>query len=209
MKNYVLISTILISFVNSISNSLFCQAYTNIFFGDSILYHGDFCNKVINGKNEGLHYSFTFDYVHSIIHTDYIDFSSSTKIIYARYRELYDSVNHKIISDPKQFTSENGDTIIANYWTHDVKYSSKGKYKSGLKNGTWKYYYPEGQLWAQMILENDIPVDTVTIYNIDGSIKAIIHSIGNGLFYDCRLDKNGEFKDCDTTETNDDRTIFH
>lgn len=69
-------------------DNVIAQNDTNIVFGDSVLFKSEICNKIVNGKKEGLHYTFGFEDTYKVIHTDYSNGSYKTKHIYHNIRPV-------------------------------------------------------------------------------------------------------------------------
>ena len=105
------------------------------------------------------------------------------------------TVNDSIIKKFIEF-SINGSIELIGFYNGEIKtgkwtwYYNNGKiksicnYRNGKLNGSYKYFYKNGQLWTERIFKNDLLLDVISSYNVNGKPNNPgTLSNGNGLVY--------------------------
>jgi hypothetical protein len=192
------------------------QTESIVLLGDSILYNGMICNKIVNGNREGLFIDYKpittmgGDLLYSIVQDLLADGSSRTEYFYFDLAPIYDTVEGKIVQNSTCNSSNHHGRYVCNYLEkfqyHIISY---GYYKKGLKDGLWSYYTYDEKLGGQVFYKNGIISDTVFLYNEDKSIKAKIIPLYQDLFKYCEFNKTNGFSMCDTISKKDYKILTY
>ena len=103
------------------------------------------------------------------------------------------------------------------WYTKGGQLKEEGKYKSSRKNGLWKKYYPEGEMWSQITYKNNRPAGDFTTYYQNGVIeeKGSFYTSGRGKYTGdfVRYHENGnisqEKKFNESGKTNGVQKLYH